>query len=396
LKTRIEAAKKAAAGATAPEDKDKEDKEKDEAEETTADAQQASEDVAEVPDPDLDKLLEVSPKVIWRHLGRMTHRDAVQQFGQRMVRGMQPMDSTGNERIKIEEPKPSTLEFLRSAVAALGESDPECESKGPPEDAPKSAPDSKECPGAESPSLEAAKLFALRCVAEGRSMSLPSATALRLYLSSGGADSLHARCNAALTALCSNVPLSNEQEALVPFVTQLELGLEALPSQRGTQFLGLNFSTSSGTLSEVLKGEIGNGSFYPGGLLLWRGCTSVTSDPMLAKKLAQGEKGVALVLKIRSNTSRDVSAFAPASDLGERLFPPRRFFRVSGIFALTDMELRSGLAMSGHVHSLLEAFGTPDLSRIGGGSALSWEDACGRRAACVVLDEEEQAPTSAL
>lgn len=42
----------------------------------------------------------------------------------------------------------------------------------------------------------------------------------------------------------------------------------------------------------------GLAALHPGNLLLWRGCASVTADPMLAKEAAL-EKNVALVFKER-------------------------------------------------------------------------------------------------
>jgi len=179
-------------------------------------------------------------------------------------------------------------------------------------------------------------------------------------------------------------------ETLVPFLAQVETALEALPSQRGTQFVGLNVQTPSGTLREALNGDMGIGSFYPGGLIVWRGCATVTADPMLAKEASMRGRGVALVIKVRSTSSRNVSAFSPAPDLRERLFLPRRCFRVAGIYALDGMQLRRGLGLAGGAPALLEAFDAPDLGALSAGAALSWEDACSRRAACVVIDEEEQ------
>eukprot|EP00913_Durusdinium_trenchii_P024239 g22758.t1 len=94
---------------------------------------------------------------------------------------------------------------------------------------------------------------------------------------------------------------------------------QALPAERGVQFLGLSLSTPSGTLREALTGEVeGLAALHPGNLLLWRGCASVTSDPMLAKEAAL-EKGVSLVFKVRSSCSRDVAAYSPSPDLQERL-----------------------------------------------------------------------------
>lgn len=290
-------------------------------------------------------------------------------MGARMAQGALPLSITGHEaqRQKVKEAQPTATEFWDAAQVALGADDPT----------------------RTAAVLEASKLFAVRSLAEGTASSLPSAMALRLYLSSAASDGLHSRCADGFQAMYSSAPLSPEMERLVPFLTQLELALEALPSQRGTQFVGLNVTTPSGKLQEVLNGDKGIGSFHPGGLLVWRGCATATADPMLAKEAALRGPGAALVLKIRSSTSRDVSAFSPAPDLKERLFLPRRRFRVAGIFALEDLQLRRGLAMAGGLHGLLEAFEPPDLSSLSGGAALTWEAACSRRSACVVLDEEE-------
>ncbi|CAK0867316.1 unnamed protein product [Prorocentrum cordatum] len=319
--------------------------------------------------------MQVDAGLLWRHFGRTTHQEAVRQLGFRMAHSASPLVITSHEALpqKVKEPPPATADFLAAAQALLATLGPD-----------KAAT-----------LMEAAKLFALRSIAAGQATSLLSAVALRLYIGDASADGLHGLCAAGFEALQSSAPLRPEMEAYMPFLTQLETALDSLPSQRGTYFVGLNVQTPSGKLAEALNGERGIGSFYPGGLIAWRGCASVTADPMLAKEVATGGPGAALVLKIRSVTSRDVSAFSAAPDLGERLFLPRRRFRVAGIYALEDMFLRRGLAMSGSRHVLLEAFETPDLSALTGSSALSWEAACGRRAACVVLDEEEHGGATA-
>jgi len=329
-------------------------------------------DETEKPDPGVLKLMHVEMDLLWRHLGSITHLDAIQQIGLRMAHGSSPLAVTGHEaqRQKVKETVPKALEFMASAQVALGDS------------------------VTTSAQLEAAKFFAIRAVAEGCSTSLPSAMALRLFLSNASAEGLHGRCARGFEAMYSSAPLSAEMEQIAPFLGQLELALEALPSQRGTQFVGLNVPTPSGKLQEALNGDRGIGSFYPGGLIVWRGCASVTTDPMLAKERAMAGQGCALVLKIRSNSSRDVSAFSPAPDLGERLFLPRRRFRVAGVYPLEDQILRRGLAMAGGMHVVLESFEAPELNAVSGGSALSWEAACSRRAACVVLDEEEAAASN--
>lgn len=56
---------------------------------------------------------------------------------------------------------------------------------------------------------------------------------------------------------------------------------------------------------------------------------------------------------------------------------------------MDDALLRRGLSGSGGVEELLTAFELPDIGSLGTGSALSWEDACRCRAACVVLNEED-------
>ena len=121
-----------------------------------------------------------------------------------------------------------------------------------------------------------------------------------------------------------------------------------------------------------------------------RAATALTADPMIAKRAALQEGGVALVVKVRSSSSRDVSAYSPSPDLAERLMPARRCFRVASIYALEDMILRRGTSGSGHSGELLEAFEVPNVGSLGSAGALVWEDACTKRAACIVLDEEEQ------
>jgi len=186
------------------------------------------------------------------------------------------------------------------------------------------------------------------------------------------------------------VVLGTGDEAILPLLTQLQLAVEALPSLRGAQFLGVSLRTPSGTLREALTGEVsGMAALHPGGLILWRGCPSVTSDPMLAKEAALAGEGVALVFKVRSSSARDVSEYSPSPDLKERLLPPRRCFRVAGLFALEDIILRRGMAASGGMGELLEAFEIPSVGSLGSAGALTWEDACTRRAVCVILDEED-------
>lgn len=377
-----------------------------------ADAEKAEEaaleeDKSESSDPELLSLLEVRPSLVWAGLGRCTHKDAVRNFARRMATSARPLAISGHERLaRVEEPKPSALQFLAAAraalegptgaggaiVAAADASPAAVQGSAAGHSHAADFPGSGRGGNGDGPTdaaLEGAKLFSLRRLAEGKATSLPSAMALRLLLSDASADGLRERCGDVLSALCSSAPLGADAEAIVPFLAQLELALESLPSQRGTQFVGLNVPTPSNTLCEALNGEAGVGSFHPGGLIYWRGCGSVTSDPMLAKEAAIKGKGVALVLKIRSTSSRDVSSFSPTPDLGERLFPPRRCFRVAGLFALGDMTLRRGLATGGGVPLLLEAFETPDLGSGGSGAPLAWEDACGRREVCVVLDEEQ-------
>eukprot|EP00929_Paragymnodinium_shiwhaense_P028651 TRINITY_DN16569_c0_g4_i8.p1 TRINITY_DN16569_c0_g4~~TRINITY_DN16569_c0_g4_i8.p1 ORF type:complete len:373 (+),score=82.68 TRINITY_DN16569_c0_g4_i8:49-1167(+) len=238
----------------------------------------------EEPDPDILKLMDLSPELLWQHLGRSNHRDAMQLLFERMEHDTLPMSITGHEaaRAKVDEPKPATKDFLAAVQACLADAE-----------ADKAAA-----------VLEAAKLFAVRSLATGKATSLPSALALRLFLNDDYAQGLHRRVNAALQALASAAPLSTEMEKIAPFVAQLEIALRALPAERGTQFLGLNISTPSGKLTEALNGDKGIGSFYPGGLVLWKGIASVTADPMLAKEAAFRGPGCALVLKLRSTTSR--------------------------------------------------------------------------------------------
>jgi len=301
------------------------------------------------------------------------------QLGLRMARGASPLAVTGHEasRQRIKEARPTAAEFIEAAHAALGSANPD----------------------QSAAAFEAAKFFGVRALAEGTATTLQSAIALRLFLNDASADGLHGQCVEGFQALYASAPLSPEMEKIVPFLTQLELALEALPAHRGVQFVGLNVPTPSGKLTEALNGDKGIGSFYPGGSMVWRGCASATTDPMLAKQRAMAGAGVALVLKIRSNSSRDVSAFVASPDLGERLFLPRRRFRVAAIHALEDSQLRRGLASTGSrggAHALLDAFEAPGLTALGSGAAssLPWEDACNRRAVCVVLDEED-APSSA-
>jgi len=54
------------------------------------------------------------------------------------------------------------------------------------------------------------------------------------------------------------------------------------------------------------------------------------------------------------------------------------------------LQLRRGLSIAGGAPALLEAFDVPDVGAYGVNAPLSWEEACRRRAACVILDEEEQ------
>jgi len=322
-----------------------------------------SSDDAEPPDPDLLKLLQIDSDLLWRHMGRrslMTHAEARSILVQRMT-GMSSVSVITLERPRVEDPKPRTAEFLAACTSVLDDS-------------------------AET-ALEAAKLFSARRLAEGHVVSLTSAIALRIFL--GGTPNLYKRCSEGFAALCSQAPLGPDTEAILPFLTQLQLGLEGLPSLRGTQFLGINVQTRSGTLREVLDGEMGFGSFHPGGLLMWRSVASTTSDPMIAKVAAKTGSGGAIVLKLRGSTAKDVSNFSLAPDLGERLFPPRRFFRVAGIYALDDMILRRGLT-SNSSGDVLEIFEAPDIGAMGTTAPLSWEDACSRRACCVLLDEEDQ------
>lgn len=251
--------------------------------------------------------------------------------------------------------------------------------------------------------IEAAKLFALRRVAEGQSPSMASAMALRLMLSSGlfqqDSEKLTHLLASGFQALCSQAPLTSEQEKILPLLTQVQIAVEALPAQRGVHFLALNLQTPSGTLREVLTGEVGGiGGLHPGGLLLWRGCASVTTDPCLAKEAATNSRqGVALVFRVRTSSARDVAEFSPSPDLRERLLPPRRFFRIASIHPLEDMVLRRGLAGAGPEAEILETFEAPDLGQTGPQAPLTWEDACSRRAACIVVDEEEPlAPAAGL
>lgn len=327
------------------------------------------------PDPDIIKLMDLNPDALWRHLGRYVHQDAIQLLQTRMATGAVPLVITGHEQLstKVKDAEPSTQDFLAATRVLL--------SHLPPAKA--------------EAQLEAARFFAVRALAQGHATSLPSAIALRLFLGDASTDGLHGQVATGYKELYSSAPLTPEMEKRIPFLTQLELGIESLPSQRGTHFIGLNLQTPSGKLTEVLNGDKGIGSFHPGSSIIWRGIGSVTSDPMLAKDAATKGKGVALILKIRSNTSRDVGDFAFAPDLKERLFPPRRYLRVAGIYPMEDMFLRKGLAMAGGMHALLEAFEAPDIvTSTGAGSALTWEQACSRRACCVVLDEEEIAATA--
>eukprot|EP00434_Breviolum_minutum_P000363 symbB.v1.2.000306.t1/scaffold6.1/size569917/9 len=281
------------------------------------------------------------------------------------------------ERPRVDDPQPSAAECLKACRAALsnaGESSIAAESR-----------------------LEAAKIFALRRFAEGESPSLLSAMVLRLVLGAQpNSARLLSKLSESFTALCSQAPLRPADEEVLPLLTQLQLAVEALPAERGVQFLGLGLSTPSGTLREALQGEVeGVAALHPGNLLLWRGCTSVTSDPMLAKEAAL-ENNVSLVFKVRSSCSRDVAAYSPSPDLKERLLPPRRCFRVVGIFAMEDMILQRGTSSSGHAAELLEAFEVPNVGSLGSFGALAWEEACTRKAACVVLDEEDQPQATAL
>eukprot|EP00927_Polykrikos_kofoidii_P071610 TRINITY_DN6786_c1_g1_i1.p1 TRINITY_DN6786_c1_g1~~TRINITY_DN6786_c1_g1_i1.p1 ORF type:complete len:1717 (-),score=357.88 TRINITY_DN6786_c1_g1_i1:78-5066(-) len=321
------------------------------------------------PDADALGLLDISADLVWRSLGRSKHADAIKEFGVRMAECALPVmiNSHDAKREKIEDPRPNAREFLDATEAILADV----------------APCKREA------MVEAAKLFAIRSVAQGRSTSMQSAIALRLFLSSASTDGLHSRVGECFLALNSSAPLSEDMERLTPFTTQLELALKGLPSKRGTQFIGMNMSTPSGKLTEVLNGSKGIGSYHPGGMVLWCGCGSVTSDPMIAKEIAMKGSGVAVVFKIRSVTSRCVASFSTAPDLNERLFLPRIRFRVAGIYPLEDMLLRKGLAASSGLHSCLEAFQTPEIGGANSyGGPLSWEDACNRRSVCVVLDEE--------
>lgn len=343
------------------EEKDKEKDEEDEEDEAI--------------EPTMLQLLEVNVSALWHHLCAIRHSEAVLELRARMASSSKPQSVMTADRPRVDDPQPSAAEFLKACSAALssaGESSIAAESR-----------------------LEAAKVFALRRFAEGQTHSIMSAMALRLVLGAKpGSARLLAKLSESFMALCSQAPLGPADEEVLPLLTQLQLAVEALPAERGVQFLGLSLSTASGTLREALAGEVeGLAALHPGNLLLWRGCVSVTADPMLAKEAAL-EKSVSLVFKVRSSCSRDVAAYSPSPDLRERLLPPRRCFRVVGIFALEDMILQRGTSSSGHAAELLEAFEVPNVGSSFG--ALAWEEACTRKAACVVLDEEEQPQATAL
>eukprot|EP00929_Paragymnodinium_shiwhaense_P028647 TRINITY_DN16569_c0_g4_i3.p1 TRINITY_DN16569_c0_g4~~TRINITY_DN16569_c0_g4_i3.p1 ORF type:complete len:281 (+),score=55.64 TRINITY_DN16569_c0_g4_i3:49-891(+) len=125
----------------------------------------------EEPDPDILKLMDLSPELLWQHLGRSNHRDAMQLLFERMEHDTLPMSITGHEaaRAKVDEPKPATKDFLAAVQACLADAE-----------ADKAAA-----------VLEAAKLFAVRSLATGKATSLPSALALRLFLNDDYAQGLH-------------------------------------------------------------------------------------------------------------------------------------------------------------------------------------------------------------
>lgn len=347
-------------------------------EEKEKDREEEEEEEDETPDPTMLQLLDVNASSLWHHLRAIRHGEAVQELRVRMACSAKPQSVVTADRPRVEDPKPSAGDFLKACKAALA--------------------NAGESNAAADASLEAAKVFAIRRFAEGQTTTLPSAMALRLVLGAKpGAGRLLAKLSDSFAALCSQAPLKPSDEEVLPFLTQLQLAVEALPAQRGVQFLGLGLSTPSGTLREALTGEVdGLAALHPGSLLLWRGCTSVTSDPMLAKEAALEGGSVALVFKVRSSSSRDVAAYSPSPDLRERLLPPRRCFRVQGIFALEDMILRRGTSSSGNSGELLEAFEVPNVGSLGSFGALAWEEACTRKAACVVLDEDEQPQVTSL
>eukprot|EP00931_Biecheleriopsis_adriatica_P032930 TRINITY_DN19156_c0_g1_i1.p1 TRINITY_DN19156_c0_g1~~TRINITY_DN19156_c0_g1_i1.p1 ORF type:complete len:5580 (-),score=1373.58 TRINITY_DN19156_c0_g1_i1:6-15065(-) len=332
----------------------------------------------EVPDPTVLQLLEIDASVLWHHLCAIKHSDAVGELKARMACSSKPQTVVGADRPRVDDPKPSAGEFLAACRAAL-------EAAGMPS-------------ASAAASLEAAKMFAVRRLAEGKTQSLASAIALRLVLGARpGSSRLLGRLAESFAALCSQAPLSSADEAILPMLTQLQHAVEALPSQRGVQFLGLSLSTPSGTLREALAGEVpGLAALHPGGLVLWRGCTALTSDAMLAKEAALSGGSVSIVFKVRSSSSRDVTAYSASPDLGERLMPPRRCFRIAGIFALEDMILRRGASSSGGASELLEAFEVPNVGSLGSHGALGWEEACTKKAACILLDEEDQPQAASL
>eukprot|EP00930_Biecheleria_cincta_P027556 TRINITY_DN19334_c0_g1_i1.p1 TRINITY_DN19334_c0_g1~~TRINITY_DN19334_c0_g1_i1.p1 ORF type:complete len:4939 (-),score=993.22 TRINITY_DN19334_c0_g1_i1:298-13221(-) len=331
-----------------------------------------ADDEGEKPDPSLLQLFDIDVPKLWRHLCAVRHKDAMSELFARMAGSLRPLAVVTSERPRVDDPKPSAGEFLAACRAALLSADLEASEL--------------------EASLEAAKLFALRRIAEGKSTALASAIALRLVLGCRpGFAKLLTRLATSFATLCSQVPLTPADEELLPFLTQLQLAIEALPSQRGVQFLGMSVQTPSGTLRELLSGEVGGmAALHPGALILWRSVTALTGDPMIAKGAALKGGGVAVVFKVRSSSSRDVSVYSPSPDLAERLMPARRCFRVAGIYSLEDMILRRGTSGSGHSSELLEAFDVPNVGSLGSAGALAWEDACTKRAACIILDEEEQ------
>lgn len=118
---------------------------------------------------------------------------------------------------RVEDPKPGTDEFLTARTVVLGDS--------------------------EETALEPSNLFVARRLAEGQVVSLMSAIALRLFL--GGTPGLSRRCTEGSAAFRSRQPFRPEYEAILPFQTQLQLGLEGPPSPWGTQFLGVSVQMTS-------------------------------------------------------------------------------------------------------------------------------------------------------